>query len=374
MSTTFDTKCLWENMSCREDNTGPSIQDWWLSFTPCLNDSYQLFEMRNYCGGILTKTVPMTIQLVQNSGYYGAKNLYCKWKARIPASSQLVSFNFTSFVSSSDQFMLESNSNDGKSYFTRIEPKSYFIAADQLLELNIHYLGYNAVTTLPFQITITSTEEGYTNFVGLFISIGVIVLICIICSIFFYRCSKVIIENNRRLQERRALELAALSNNYQPMNRDDEIKIKNKILLESYFKNDLKPVKYTSELNEYNSPKCTICLEAFIPTNDVTKLYCKHLFHFNCLQDWLDKILLDPKCPVCNDQILPKEDEGAPINSNDNSRRDFLFINNNSTNRRNTNAFTERNNQQSNISHLDMNTSNLNQTIVNPVVDRNNYI
>jgi hypothetical protein len=402
-------------------NNSQNSQQWWSNFYPCITDQFALYDMRNYCGGVLQKTIPMNIELVNNSGQYGARNLYCRWIARVPISAQTVNFNFTRYMDTGDQYVLETFYTDGKSYFTPIEPKVISLEASQLMDITIHYLTSSSVQNLPFQIIITSSEQGYTNFIGLFISIGIIVLICIVCSIFFYRCSKVIMENNRRLQERRALELAlANAVNNLPSNREEEIKHQNKDLLNALFQNDLKPCKYTSELNEYNLPKCTICLEPFSPNTEVIKLYCKHIFHFNCLTDWLDKILLEPKCPVCNDYILPKTVESefsSPIiahnvNPVDNSRRDLLVINRNNylindssygqesagpthlnadfqaghrnslTNSeaplyRPTNAVTERHNPMTNLTGVDINSPDDggHSVLFNMGnVDRNNYI
>ena len=46
--------------------------------------------------------------------------------------------------------------------------------------------------------------------------------------------------------------------------------------------------------------KCVICQEDFRDFEKVKKLGCEHLFHINCIDQWLKK---DKKCPFCNKEI-----------------------------------------------------------------------
>ena len=39
---------------------------------------------------------------------------------------------------------------------------------------------------------------------------------------------------------------------------------------------------------------------------------CSHVFHYNCIKDWLFKNAKNPKCPNCNKEVLVNED----INNN----------------------------------------------------------
>jgi hypothetical protein len=340
--------------------------------------------MRNYCGGILTQTMPMSIQLVDNFGSYGAQNLYCRWIARVPDAAQSIMVNFTRYsYLPGDQFILQTLYEDGRSYYDTIQPKLYTLDANGVSDVTVHYLSSTKQAEQPFLIVITASDQSYNSFVGLFVSLGVIVLICIICSIFFYRCSKMIIENNRRLQERRALELAAINSAFGvEVNREEEIKQQNKQLLDGLFQNELKPIKYNKRINEFKAPNCTVCLEVFNSNNEIVKLNCKHLFHFHCLKDWLDKILLEPKCPVCNDHILPKVEE-APSNNiivnnvnqnaNENSRRDLLVLD------RNNYVYVNNQNNNNTIQSITMNNqgnerSGNNRSEYGGVIQNNNYI
>jgi len=53
--------------------------------------------------------------------------------------------------------------------------------------------------------------------------------------------------------------------------------------------------------DEDNSPdKCTICLSEFEEDEDVRRLPCMHLFHIECVDQWLHQ---NKRCPICRVDI-----------------------------------------------------------------------
>lgn len=46
--------------------------------------------------------------------------------------------------------------------------------------------------------------------------------------------------------------------------------------------------------------KCTICLSEFEDGEDVRRLPCMHLFHIECVDQWL---VTNKKCPICRVDI-----------------------------------------------------------------------
>ena len=53
---------------------------------------------------------------------------------------------------------------------------------------------------------------------------------------------------------------------------------------------------------DYDIPNCIIChCQA---TNNLSSLYCGHIFHFNCIDKWLKKKKI---CPICRNKSK-KED------------------------------------------------------------------
>ena len=49
--------------------------------------------------------------------------------------------------------------------------------------------------------------------------------------------------------------------------------------------------------NKYENPECTICFDIFKENELLKQLKCNHIFHKECLSQWL---LNNSKCPICN--------------------------------------------------------------------------
>ncbi|ESP01849.1 hypothetical protein LOTGIDRAFT_138976, partial [Lottia gigantea] len=54
------------------------------------------------------------------------------------------------------------------------------------------------------------------------------------------------------------------------------------------------------EENDDQLEKCTICLSEFEDGEDVRRLPCMHLFHIECVDQWL---CTNKKCPICRVDI-----------------------------------------------------------------------
>uniref|UniRef100_A0A1Q3F2M6 RING-type E3 ubiquitin transferase n=1 Tax=Culex tarsalis TaxID=7177 RepID=A0A1Q3F2M6_CULTA len=66
------------------------------------------------------------------------------------------------------------------------------------------------------------------------------------------------------------------------------------------FPHKYKRLRRASESDE-DSEKCTICLSQFIPQEDVRRLPCMHLFHKDCVDQWL--LTGTKHCPICRVDI-----------------------------------------------------------------------
>jgi hypothetical protein len=292
--------------------------------------------MRLFCGSLLEKSPPFTAELVENSNIFGANNLYCRWNAINPDSNRVITLNFTKFISNlGDQYAIEILYNDGTTIYHSLDTKSYLFSDKGVQNILFHYFSPRPKSALPFQITFDNNIIYSQSYIGLFISIGVILFFCIICSFVFYKCSKLIIDNsNRRFRER-------LNNNIRPIqhlpvildndvedSQELELKKENLNKLNSLFENELRPSVYFYKLNEYDG-NCSICLEEFKNSVLVIKLFCKHIFHSKCLKNWCDKTILSPKCPNCLLNIIPKESPDEMVGENANANA--LVSNQNAT-------------------------------------------
>ena len=52
---------------------------------------------------------------------------------------------------------------------------------------------------------------------------------------------------------------------------------------------------------EEEEDKCTICLSEFEEEEDVRRLPCMHLFHVECVDQWLGQ---NKRCPICRYRAL----------------------------------------------------------------------
>ena len=56
------------------------------------------------------------------------------------------------------------------------------------------------------------------------------------------------------------------------------------------------------EEEEEEGDKCTICLSEFEVDEDVRRLPCFHLFHVECVDQWLGQ---NKRCPICRYSFFP---------------------------------------------------------------------
>lgn len=102
-----------------------------------------------------------------------------------------------------------------------------------------------------------------------------------------------------------------------------------RILKEKLETGELKGEKYLESKNVYKSG-CTICIEQFVKNAIIVKLDCLHIFHKECLKEWLEKNITRPKCPNCNFNVLfktyDKVDEQAPSNQNEDQNINAVAI------------------------------------------------
>lgn len=76
--------------------------------------------------------------------------------------------------------------------------------------------------------------------------------------------------------------------------------------------------KKSKDVDEFNTPECVVCMEAFENNSNIRKIpSCRHIFHDECLMKWLSGAQQydAQKCPMCNSditvQILEKAIEEA---------------------------------------------------------------
>lgn len=59
--------------------------------------------------------------------------------------------------------------------------------------------------------------------------------------------------------------------------------------------------KNTVKLENIKEPTCSICLEDFDSGKEIICLDCKHIYHTECIIQWINK---DASCPLCRSNDL----------------------------------------------------------------------
>ena len=59
---------------------------------------------------------------------------------------------------------------------------------------------------------------------------------------------------------------------------------------------------------------CSICIERIKLKSRVSITSCNHIFHYDCLSTWLNKNILEPKCPNCNSNLIDDVDDIMVVN------------------------------------------------------------
>lgn len=68
---------------------------------------------------------------------------------------------------------------------------------------------------------------------------------------------------------------------------------------------------YTKATSDYEQPKCVICLVEFAENQPIRTLACRHIFHKNCIEEWIKAKINDiPKCPSCNSDLTKERPLG----------------------------------------------------------------
>lgn len=66
---------------------------------------------------------------------------------------------------------------------------------------------------------------------------------------------------------------------------------------------NLIPVNKYSEIQMEQKLECAICLTEFDANDDVRQFICKHIFHKNCIDIWLQ---LNAVCPMCRQPVITR--------------------------------------------------------------------
>lgn len=383
--------CQWVNNQCIQIKISSLGANFYDQFSSCLQSSSAMIQMQNYCGILSNKinfsTVPNNI-----NGRYLTKNMYCMIVIFNSDPNKIINITISKNRSSFDSDALDIIYSNGLKNSENINNLNWSKTYTQVSKVIYHYFSSQSSLYPQYKIYIEDAYFDTDNYTALIIALVVVIGLCFGCSFFFWRCSKIIMEKNRKKAEeliRRQVErenrILAESNeirNLDMIEREKKKREKFKKALKELFEGELRPGKYDEVKNEYHTD-CTICIENFESSSIVVTLLCKHIFHFDCIKDWIKKQKGDLKCPNCNIKIIPdkyliddkennllspiRERDTIPaINAmnDDTQRGNLLMLNNNIPNNNLSNI--------NNINHYSNNNSNINMINRGSVIENIN--
>ena len=81
--------------------------------------------------------------------------------------------------------------------------------------------------------------------------------------------------------------------------------MENKLKINYALKHALKGKKFLKKYGTKDGNICTICIEDFKENKSKVSITpCKHVFHYQCLSNWLINNVKNPKCPNCNKNLI----------------------------------------------------------------------
>ena len=301
-------------------------------FDNCKDDISSKIK-KYYCGNSqikLNDDNSASIQLVEINGKYGAKSLYCEYVYEESTDSKNIYYNLKSSTSSSlmdhVKIYISISFYDDTSNTGTLTNQHYEKEFKNLKNIKIQVYCDQQLSSNPFLIEIEKKETKFNY--TIFISVGIIVLACIICVVIIYCFSRKAKENSRRQQmlylqmamenqRRQRLENfnGMQSSNYGDVASSSESEMniteENRQKIEKLLQTELAPIKYHRYLGFKDGNACTVCtiyIEDFkIDISKVSITPCQHVFHYICLSNWLMQNLLHPKCPNCNYNLLQEK-------------------------------------------------------------------
>ena len=309
-----DCLCLWNSgtQKCDSVTTKPNILSVFNAFSRCKDTSSQLIQEK-YCGVTsinLDKDYTFSLPLVD--GLYGTRSIYCEYKIETSSEDDIyyhIDYNFNpdflSYKSSINLYLTvtydDYTSASGALQTTNMNKDLFLVK-----EISIDLYFERGFDVLPFSFVITKKKDN--SKLTLYITIGIIIFACVICALSIYCLSKKISESARIRQ--RALFDNAMAHQNGEDNDDEEdeqkkLEEENKLKIKFALKHTLKAKKFLKKYGTKDGNTCTICIEDFKENKSrVSVTQCKHVFHYQCLSNWLSKNVMNPKCPNCNYNLI----------------------------------------------------------------------
>ena len=199
-------QCDWnpDNKKCFKSQVKSNFFYNYEYFDNCKDDFSSKIK-KFYCGNSqiqLNDDNSASIQLVEINGKYGAKSLYCEYVYEELTDSKNIDYNLISSTITSlmdhVKIYITISFYDETSNSGTITKEYYEKEFKNLKSIMIQVYCDQKLSSNPFLIKIEKKEKKFNY--TIFISVGIIVLACIICGIIIFCFSRKAAQNTRRQQ------------------------------------------------------------------------------------------------------------------------------------------------------------------------------
>jgi Tfp pilus assembly protein PilE len=269
------------------------------------------------------KSITFTI-LSDRYGLYGSKNTMCSFQYEQSVINNLqVKVEFTSGVTNVPKVYIESTDvySAKRKEYVESNKELYFTQCSKVL-MKVLLLDNYFTSPIKIKISINSSKFGtIVSIMIIIIMIGIMVGCVVFCVYRMYQNNQARRAATLYMYQQAQANMARIEQEngyYEYDNQEESVDIEkiNKEKLDQLFKTTMAEHHYKKHYNEFGGG-CSICLADFKKKSKVSITSCKHVFHYDCIHDWLYKNIRNPKCPNCNNEIL-NDDENKNKKEKDN--------------------------------------------------------
>ena len=227
--------------------------------------------------------VKMVIEKVNN----GRNLIFILIEENNAVGKSLYEINLNEFTN--DRYSVKISDFKSVSMYLSLIGSNYFFNNNE-----INYIGLSA----KISNTKTARSKTYKYIVGCIFGI------CLFCLLLCFILYIIKVKRNREVIRLRRVYGRNNLNNTNHNRVDPEEKRKK---MEELFKEKLKKKEYLKKYNVNETTACSICLEEFIEKKSIVCITpCLHIFHYDCLHNWLFTENSSSLCPYCNYDLLSK--------------------------------------------------------------------
>ena len=340
--------CIWNDHSCDSNNNqqhqpaspvDPASTTTYINtFTSC-EDFFTLNSVTTLCGKsniLLSRDTSFELSLPSNDGYYGTTNTFCKYSISFKNIHANDKVDFTLNINEienkpsilylkTEVTYLQKNTVHIKEFKDNTKYKKQYEEIDTMV---VYF--YSPITLNENPFTISFKINTNDSKIVIFIIVGVVTAVCLICVISIYCFTKKLLkkkiegnnDDNNAQDDMNDIPGVVLSNRHSHHHHHHHHHHSEK-RIDTLFTTSLTELQYNSEVSSYGT-NCTICLDNFtIGKCKVILTPCKHVFHKKCLSNWLHKNKAHPICPNCNLNFIDYEKQiSKETHHNNNNNRD----------------------------------------------------